>query len=119
MFSVEEILQRRLTMAGVLHITLLLFLHCGSFILISADDKTTVRPTLDPERNFTTTQSLFPAENTSTTEGPTTGFTTSYSKTTAKPTTTTEHVTEDAGKRRKAEKDTEEEEEEGPLELGE
>lgn len=113
-------------MAGVLHFFLLLFLHCASFILVSAgpdDDTAAVRPTVSPDAAFTTTESLFSAGKTNGTEVPTTGFTTSYSKSTTKPpktTTTTEHLTEDAGKaaeRAVSRKDTEEEE--GPLELGE
>ncbi|XP_059201732.1 probable carboxypeptidase X1 isoform X1 [Centropristis striata] len=107
-------------MAGVL----LLVLHCGSFILISAittDQTTTVRSTLDSDAAFPTTESLLPAGQTNATEVPTTGFTTRYSKSTTKPpqtTTTTQHVTEHAAKPTEkvvSKKDTEEEE--GPLEL--
>ncbi|XP_044062109.1 probable carboxypeptidase X1 [Siniperca chuatsi] len=59
---------------------------------------------------------------TNTTEVPTKRLTTSYSKAATKPpkTTTTEHLTEDTGRtaeRAVSRKDTEEEEEEGPLEL--
>lgn len=106
-------------MAGLLHVILLLFLLCGSFILISAT--TTVKPTLDADAAFPTTESLFPAGKTNTTEVPTTRFTTSYSKSTSKPlstTTTTKHVTAgQTAERAVPRKDAEEEE--GPLELGE
>ncbi|XP_070769021.1 probable carboxypeptidase X1 [Enoplosus armatus] len=108
-------------MAGVLHFSLLLFLQCGSFLLISAmpdDDTTTVRPSVDSDAAFTTTESLFPAGKTNATEVATTGFTTSYSKSTTKPpktTTASEHLTEDTGKTAVSRKDTEEED--GPLEL--
>ncbi|XP_033489136.2 putative carboxypeptidase X1 [Epinephelus lanceolatus] len=114
-------------MAGVLHIILLLFLHCGSFIFTLSkptDDTATVRSTVDSDATFTTIESLISAGEINTTEVPTTtGVTTSYSKTTAKPpetTTAAKHVTEDAGKttgRPVSRKDTEEEEHEGPLEL--
>ncbi|XP_074505132.1 putative carboxypeptidase X1 isoform X2 [Sebastes fasciatus] len=104
-------------MAGLLHVILLLFLLCGSFILISAT--TTVKPTLDADAAFPTTESLFPAGKTNTTEVPTTRFTTSYSKSTSKPlstTTTTKHVTAgQTAERAVPRKDAEEEE--GPLEL--
>ncbi|XP_049442389.1 probable carboxypeptidase X1 [Epinephelus fuscoguttatus] len=114
-------------MAGVLHIILLLFLHCGSFIFTLSkptDDTATVRSTVDSDATFTTIESLISAREINTTEVPTTtGVITSYSKTTAKPpetTTAAKHVTEDAGKttgRPVSRKDTEEEEDEGPLEL--
>lgn len=106
-------------MAGVLHFILLLCLHCGS---ASPDHNTT---TADSDAAFITTESLFSAGKTITTGVPTTGFTTSYSKSTTKPpktSTTTEQLTEDTVKtaeRRVSRKDTKEEEEEGPLELGE
>ncbi|XP_076595235.1 putative carboxypeptidase X1 isoform X1 [Chaetodon auriga] len=107
-------------MAGVLHFILLLILHCGSFHLISArpDQNTTTEA---PDAAFTPTESLFSAGKTNSTEAPTTGFTTGYSKTTAKPpktSTTTEQLSEDTSKtaeRAVPRKDTEEEE--GPLEL--
>lgn len=108
----EGFLQGRVTMAGVLHFILLLLLHCGSFFLISArpdEDTMTVRSTVDSDAAFTTTESLYPAGKTNTTQVSTTRFPTSYSKSTTKPpktTTTTEHLAEDT------------EEEEGPLELG-
>ncbi|XP_049898774.1 probable carboxypeptidase X1 isoform X1 [Epinephelus moara] len=114
-------------MAGVLHIILLLFLHCGSFIFTLSkptDDTATVRSTVDSDATFTTIESLISAGEINTTEVPTTtGVITSYSETTAKPpetTTAAKHVTEDAGKttgRPVSGKDTEEEEDEGPLEL--
>lgn len=102
-------------MAGFLHVLLLVYLHCGAFILISArPDLYTA--TAAPDAAFTTTRSLFSAAA----EGPTTGPTAGYSKSTSKPpktNTTTEPVTEDTGKTaEKTRKDTEEEE--GPLELG-
>lgn len=112
-------LQRRLTMAGALHFILLLFLHYGSFVLISArpaDDTAAVRSTVDPDAALTPTVSLsFAGKTTNTTDVPTTGFTTSKS-TTKPPTTTTEtgKTAERAAPRKEAE-----EEEEGPLELGE
>ncbi|XP_041800783.1 probable carboxypeptidase X1 [Chelmon rostratus] len=104
-------------MAGVLHFILLLCLHCGS---ASPDHNTT---TADSDAAFITTESLFSAGKTITTGVPTTGFTTSYSKSTTKPpktSTTAEQLTEDTVKtaeRRVSRKDTKEEEEEGPLEL--
>ncbi|XP_031722842.1 probable carboxypeptidase X1 [Anarrhichthys ocellatus] len=97
-------------MGVALHLSLLLFLHCGSFILVIS-----VSSTVDSH----TTQSPFPADRTNATELPTTRFTTSYSKSTAKPprtTTTTKHVTGDTGETAASRKDTREEEE-GPLEL--
>ncbi|XP_062281745.1 probable carboxypeptidase X1 [Scomber scombrus] len=84
-------------MAGVLHFTLLLFLHCGSFVFIST--------TVDSDAAFTLTGNS--------TKVPTTGV---YSKTTTEPpktTATTDHHTAD----RATPKEEEEEEEEGPLEL--
>ncbi|XP_028446095.1 probable carboxypeptidase X1 [Perca flavescens] len=111
-------------MAGALHITLFLFLHCGSFLLISArtaNDTTAVRSTVDSDPAFPTTESLFPAGETNGTEVPTTTFT--ASRATAKPpktTPTTKHLTEDTGKTADtavSRKETQEEEEEGPLEL--
>ncbi|XP_054872359.1 probable carboxypeptidase X1 isoform X1 [Amphiprion ocellaris] len=100
-------------MAGFLHFTLLLFLNCVSFVLVSsvlAINTTTVRTTVVSDA----AESLFSAGRSDATEVPTTGFTTSYSKPTAKTTTTTEDTTkaaERAGSRREAE------EEEGPPEL--
>ncbi|KAK9518472.1 hypothetical protein VZT92_023778 [Zoarces viviparus] len=95
-------------MAVALHLRLLFFLHCVSFILvISVMDSHAAR-------------SPFPADRTNTTELPTTGFTSRSSKSTAKPprtTTATKHVTGDAGTTAASRKDTREEEEEGPLEL--
>ncbi|TMS17790.1 putative carboxypeptidase X1 [Larimichthys crocea] len=109
-------------MAGVLRFILLLFLHCGSFLLVSAgpDQNTTA---VDSDAAFTTTaESLFSAGKTNATEVPTTGFTSSSSKSTTKPpktTTTTERLTEDTGKtaERAVPRKNTEEEEEGPLEL--
>uniref|UniRef100_A0A4W6CAL5 Carboxypeptidase X, M14 family member 1 n=1 Tax=Lates calcarifer TaxID=8187 RepID=A0A4W6CAL5_LATCA len=104
-------------MAGALHFILLLFLHYGSFVLISArpaDDTAAVRSTVDPDAALTPTVSLsFAGKTTNTTDVPTTGFTTSKS-TTKPPTTTTEtgKTAERAAPRKEAE-----EEEEGPLEL--
>ncbi|GAA6221989.1 probable carboxypeptidase X1 [Lates japonicus] len=110
-------------MAGALHVILLLFLHYGSFVLIStrpADDTTAVRSTVDPDAAFTPTVSLsFAGKTTNTpnsTDVPTTGFTTSYSKSTTKPPTTTTETGKTA-ERAAARKEAEEEEEEGPLEL--
>ncbi|KAG8004280.1 Inactive carboxypeptidase-like protein X2 [Nibea albiflora] len=108
-------------MAGVLRFILLLFLHCGSFIFVSAgpDHNTTA---VDSDAAFTaTTESLFSKGKTNSTEVPTTGFTSSHSKSTTKPpktTTTTERLTEDTGKteeRAAPRKNTKEEE--GPPEL--
>lgn len=118
----EGSLQERLTMAGVLHFTLLLFLHCGSFVLISsrpADDSSAVRSTVDSDAAFTTTGSLFSTGNS--TQVPTTGL---YSKSTTKPpktTATTEHRTGGSDKTadRAVPRKEVEEEEEGPLEFGE
>ncbi|XP_029133811.2 probable carboxypeptidase X1 isoform X1 [Labrus bergylta] len=111
-------------MAGALHFILLLFLHCGSFLLISATT-VNVTSTVASDATFTTTsKGLFPAEKTNSTQVSTTGVTTSDSKTTTKPPKTTKtgvHPTEEAAKT--VEKDVstkpkeEEEEEEGPLEL--
>lgn len=104
-------------MAGVLRFILLLFLHCGSFHLISAaPDRNTTN--VDSDVAFTTAESLFSAGKTNTTELPTTGYTSSYSKSTTKPpktSTTTEQLTGD--KTAASRKDTAEEE--GPVELGE
>lgn len=80
------------------------------------DDWTTVKS----DAAFTTTKSLFSAGKTNTTEAPTTAFT---AKSTTKPpetSTTTEALTKDpkAAERTETRKVTEEEEE-GPLELGE
>lgn len=108
-------------MAAALHFMLLLFLHYGSFILNSAEpdhDTTTV----GSDVVFTTTKSLFSAGKTNSTEVPTTRFTTSYRESTTeppKPTTSMKHLTEETQERRASRKDTEEEEDEGPLELGE
>lgn len=112
-------------MAAAVHLTLLLSLCYGSSDLVTArppDDHTdAVRSTAAA---FTTTLSLFSAGTTgNATDAPSTESTTSYSETTSKPlssSTTTEHVTEQSGKTAGNRKDTkEEEEEEGPLELGE
>ncbi|XP_038555034.1 probable carboxypeptidase X1 isoform X1 [Micropterus salmoides] len=106
-------------MEGVLQFCLL-FLQCGSFVLILArpdHDTTTVRSIVDSDAAFTVTKSLFPAGKTNATEVPTTRFKTSYSEATTKlpkTTTTTEHLTEDTGK---AVERAVTEEEEGPLEL--
>lgn len=116
--------QRSAAMAGAVHLTLLLSLCCGSSDLVTArppDDHTdAVRSTAAA---FTTTLSLFSAGTTgNTTDAPSTGFTTGYSETTTKPltsSTTTEHVTKQSGKTAGNRKDSKEEEEEGPLELGE
>ncbi|KAM7000213.1 putative carboxypeptidase X1 isoform 1-T1 [Tautogolabrus adspersus] len=119
-------LQGRDTMAGALHFILLLCLHCGSFLLISATS-VNVTNTVASDATFTTTsKGLFSAGKINSTQVPTTEVTTGDSKTTTKPpknTTAGEHLTEEAGKT--VEKDVstkhteeeEEEEEEGPLEL--
>ena len=89
-------------MAGLLHFTLLLFLHCGSFVFIS---------TVDSDAAFTLTGNS--------TKVPTTGV---YSKTTTEPpktTATTDHHTGGKTTTDRAATKEEEEEEEGPLELGE
>ncbi|XP_040904079.1 probable carboxypeptidase X1 isoform X1 [Toxotes jaculatrix] len=114
-------------MAGVLHLILLLFLHYGSFVLVStrpADDPAAAASTVDSDAAFTTTVSLFSAgkaANTpNTSDVPTTGFTTSYSKSTTKPprtTTTPKHLTEETGKTAERAVPRKAEEEEGPLEL--
>ncbi|TMS17542.1 putative carboxypeptidase X1 [Larimichthys crocea] len=108
-------------MAGVLRFILLLFLPCGSFLFVSAGPHQNTTA-VDSDAAFTaTTESLFSAGKTNATEVPTTGFTSSYSKSTTKPpktTTTTERLTEDTDKtaeRAVPRKNTEEEE--GPLEL--
>ncbi|XP_027133539.1 probable carboxypeptidase X1 isoform X1 [Larimichthys crocea] len=109
-------------MAGVLRFILLLFLHCGSFLFVSAGPHQNTTA-VDSDAAFTTTtESLFSAGKTNGTEVPTTGFTSSYSKSTTKPpktTTTTERLTEDTGKtaERAVPRKNTEEEEEGPLEL--
>ncbi|XP_056239106.1 probable carboxypeptidase X1 isoform X1 [Seriola aureovittata] len=112
-------------MAGVLHLTLLLFLHYGSFAVVSsrpADDDTTAVASTDAAfTTFTTTVSLSSAGKTAnTTDVPTTGFTTSCNEKTTKPPTTST-TTEGTGKtaeRAAPRKEAEEEgEEEGPLEL--
>ncbi|XP_053180316.1 probable carboxypeptidase X1 [Scomber japonicus] len=87
-------------MAGLLHFTLLLFLHCGSFVFIS---------TVDSDAAFTLTGNS--------TKVPTTGV---YSKTTTEPpktTATTDHHTGGKTTTDRAATKEEEEEEEGPLEL--
>ncbi|XP_042274282.1 probable carboxypeptidase X1 isoform X1 [Thunnus maccoyii] len=106
-------------MARVLHLTLLLFVHYGSIVLIStrpADDNSAVRPTVDSDATFTTTVSSFSTGNS--TNVPTTGL---YSKSTTKPpttTATTERQTEGSDKKVAPRKEAEEEEEEeGPLEF--
>ncbi|XP_060904538.1 probable carboxypeptidase X1 isoform X2 [Labrus mixtus] len=113
-------------MAGALHFILLLFLHCGSFLLISATT-VNVTSTVASDATFTTTsKGLFSAEKTNSTQVSTTGVTTSDSKTTTKPPKTTKtglHPTEEAAKTvekdvsTKPKEEEEEEEEEGPLEL--
>lgn len=121
----EEFLQGTVSMAEVMYF-ILLFLNCGSFVLVStrpADDAAAVSSTVASDATFTTTVSPFSAENTNTpntTDIPTTGFTSSYSNSTTKPPTTNKHLAESPGKtaergvpRKKAE------EEEGPVELGE
>lgn len=108
----------RVTMAGFLHVLLLVCLRCGATLLTAA------RPDLHttPEAShaaFTATRSLSSAA----TEGPAAGSAAGHIKSTAKPpktSTTAEPVSEDAGKtaeRAWSRKDTAEEE--GPLELGE
>ncbi|KAM3612336.1 uncharacterized protein V6R79_007097 [Siganus canaliculatus] len=97
---------------------LLLFLHSGSFFLISAkpdNNTTTAKPAV-----FTTTNKLSLTAG-GTTVGPSTGFTDRYSKSATKApvtSTTSEHVTEKTTTRAAPRKKTvEEEEEEGPVEL--
>ncbi|XP_070692783.1 probable carboxypeptidase X1 [Pempheris klunzingeri] len=107
-------------MAGVLHFILLLFLHNGLFILISArpdDDTITVRSTVDSDAAFTSTERLFPAGNMNATEIPTTGFTTSYSKSTTNPPKTTTTAEDTVKTTERAVTREVSKEEEGPLEL--
>ncbi|XP_030001224.1 probable carboxypeptidase X1 isoform X2 [Sphaeramia orbicularis] len=104
-------------MEGTVRFILLLFLHCGSFFLVSArpaDDAVTF--TVHANATFPTTESPFSARKTNTTVVPTSGYTTahSYIKSTTKPpktNTVTKPVTKETDKK------AEEEEEEGPLEL--
>ncbi|XP_071313711.1 probable carboxypeptidase X1 isoform X2 [Trachinotus anak] len=112
-------------MAGVLHLTLLLFLPFASLALVSSrpagDDDTAALTSTGAA--FTATESRVSAgKSAKTTDAPTTGFTTGYSRTTTKPPTTgaaTKHLTDEPGKTAEEavhRKDAEEEEE-GPLEL--
>ena len=118
-------------MAGVLRLLLLLHLHHGSFVLASAepaDDAAAPGSARGLGAALNTTVSLLSTGETAsapnTTDAPTTGFAAGYGKSTTKApetTTTAQHLPEErdetAGRevpRKKAE-----EEEEGPLELGE
>lgn len=95
-------------MAAFLHIRLLLFfMKCGSFVFISADGMTTVRPAVVSEAVFTATESLFSAGTTNASEVPTAEF----------PTTTTAHPSEGAARREVTRKKAGQEE--GPVEFGE
>ncbi|XP_067374499.1 probable carboxypeptidase X1 isoform X1 [Channa argus] len=111
-------------MAEALRFVLLLFLNCGSSVLVStrpADYTTVVTSTVESDTAFTSTVSPLSAGNTNTpntTDPPTTGFTTSYSKSSTKPPPTTKNLAEDSGKTAvKATSRKEPKEEEGPVEL--
>ncbi|XP_028271885.1 probable carboxypeptidase X1 isoform X2 [Parambassis ranga] len=104
-------------MAAFLHLSLLLFfMSCGSFVFISADGTTTVRPTVVSEAVFSATESLFSAGTTNASEVSTAEFTTGYRKSTATTTTTTTaHPTEGAARREVTRKKAGREE--GPVEF--
>ncbi|XP_062249523.1 probable carboxypeptidase X1 [Platichthys flesus] len=96
-------------MAEVLLFTLLLFLHHGSFILVSsgpADDSVT-STSPSPVTSFSVGHTMSPANHT---EDPPTGFTTD------KPQTSSKHVTEATAERKAPSPETEEEDE-GPPEF--
>lgn len=118
----EWFLQGDVTMAEVLHFTLLLLLNCGSLGLVStgpADDTTAVNFTVD---SASATVLLLSAEKTRTpnsTDIPTTGFTTSFPKSTTKPPTSSKHLTRDSGKTSARAIPKKQAKEEGPVELGE
>ncbi|XP_076005223.1 putative carboxypeptidase X1 isoform X2 [Genypterus blacodes] len=113
-------------MARVLHFSLLLLLHYGSFAVISstpADDDTAARSTVDSHTAFTANENLYSAGKTNhpnNSEIPNTGFSTSYRKSNAttkppKTTTTASHLTETPGQT--AKKAASSKDEDRPLEL--
>nr|XP_015807318.2 probable carboxypeptidase X1 [Nothobranchius furzeri] len=102
-------------MAAFLHVTLLLLLSHGSCVQVDgapSDGSPTVTPAVGSGLDLTTTRSF--VGNSSATEIPTAGFTTS--KSTTKTTVDAKRQTEDGQKLETKDSKTEEEEE-GPLEL--